>query len=1359
MTPRGIQVWFQNRRAKSKLTSSTPQDHIGAVETRNHDEASRVDESLLSLAQTASPPHNKWHEGKDDASPQKQEHASTAALSSSSLVATAPLHSFPRRQTAAAHEATSSFSNGNHTSAHRVFHLTWDPSQNWQNTPNPLHLSQTSPPIKSSTGHGEEPAPRSSPGVQDKSVERLNILQASGSKDSFQPSSVKAPSDKQEVSQQNQDSAATHYHPATEAAMDTRNHSSPSTLSLMRRMSMPATINSDKGFESSAWLGPYSPPSPLDLQQSVAHTHIHQPHSQTPFAIPQHPASLPTTGRPIYPFVEHEGKSSVLGRAHSRAYPLLRRVSIHETGNISTQANYKAKFTHVSDVLGNQRSDIGSLAAAAAARRLRRSSVSKPAHLSSSELSTMAEISSGTTATLRSASSAEECSKQNQELNVSASLDPNASLVLQDKARTTMASNIGYNNAGVWCHDYFSQYQRASDSLVPQMLGRLDVSTGSSLSEAGLARTMAEHEERTPHQLQHTAIADGAAPSAGAVDSIQANKTGRRRSSLKTGRTRPQLGTRVQFDVQPMTPLTQQYIETQNKGEVSSTNQEKPHTFNGLPQKQEPTWNSWTPSVHQEGTQGTPPVAAPDLEVACSDLVQSFFPYTAMAELNQCLPNEAQSQALQDSQQLRRNSCPPEFIECFSRGLQIIPETLTLEENQQAFMDGLQSNFQQEAQQEAEHQYSFHMQSLQMQQQQQQQHLQLQQPQLQQEQPQQLVAWSDTHEQLHLLTQGSAAFQMPRGLSPSQDTLGLNAALLDDISAFRAPASQGRGRGRGDMDSKSIRRMNLSDLGPRQQPTDAHNLPQLQTPRLLAQLQHQIGHPSWSRTMSLNIEPLAGRSRPALPDTFQNTIVRRYSEPGRGFELTADAPAPCHSGAALSDTAASSTTALSVEQHESAQHQVWHGDVALTKQIPLPEQSLGYSFSKALHPLEAAMTSLGPNSAPNPMALSTPTTSLKGTSPSTGPQMTFFPSSISIASASSSLSPEDSPSSSPLTDKHYSQEFSSSHTASPASSVNTSIFDIASPLRGSSVPTCGSQSVALAVGHSLEAPLLMRAHSLDSLMLQVTPRDPQVMVINSSESSPLRRHSQGQALMNNSTSDATVQLHQSNTPTPGRELSQQADHHSYFSLNFQPYPSPSSYGAQAPLDIHPLEQKYHYQQLHTYNQLPSAMAQQPGTLPSPPYASPTFFSFHYDASGPPVRATAVPHTQEAVQSPESKNTVASARALGHFEAMQQSLPHTKHQRRHLTQGPRRVEPDLQSAQEQISRPEQQHQQHQQPSPAAEWSMSLSPLSTAPDFRDPRAFEEYKHQQFLLEHKRLQQQELTEQQQPEQQQQLQRQPRQ
>ncbi|KAF9943443.1 hypothetical protein BGZ70_005956, partial [Mortierella alpina] len=210
----------------------------------------------------------------------------------------------------------------------------------------------------------------------------------------------------------------------------------------------------------------------------------------------------------------------------------------------------------------------------------------------------------------------------------------------------------------------------------------------------------------------------------------------------------------------------------------------------------------------------------------------------------------------------------------------------------------------------------------------------------------------------------------------------------------------------------------------------------------------------------------------------------------------------------------------------------------------------------------------------------------------------------------------------------------------------------------------------------------------------------------------------------NSASDMTVQPHQSNTPTPGQELSQQADHHSYFSLNFQPYPSPSSYGAQAPLDIHPLEQQqYQYQQLQTYHQLTSAMAQQPGTLPSPPYASPTFFSFQYDASGtPPVRPTAAAHTQEAVRSLESKDRVASAGALSHFETMQQSLPHTKHQRRHLTQGPRRLEQDLQSAQEQPLQKEQRQQQQQQPSPAAEWSISLSPLPPAPDFRDPRAFE-------------------------------------
>ncbi|KAF9280384.1 hypothetical protein BGZ68_007280 [Mortierella alpina] len=260
----------------------------------------------------------------------------------------------------------------------------------------------------------------------------------------------------------------------------------------------------------------------------------------------------------------------------------------------------------------------------------------------------------------------------------------------------------------------------------------------------------------------------------------------------------------------------------------------------------------------------------------------------------------------------------------------------------------------------------------------------------------------------------------------------------------------------------------------------------------------------------------------------------------------------------------------------------------------------------------------------------------------------------------------------------------------------------------------------------------MRAHSLDSLMLQVGSREPQVMIINSGESSPLRRHSQGHALMNG---------------TPNTTVDPQADHHSYFSVTFQPYPSPSSYGAQAPLDIHPLEQQYHYQQQQTYGQLPSALVQQTSTLPSPPYASPTFFTLQYDASGLPTRPMAIPHSQETIQNLDDKDRMASARTLNHFETMQQSLPHTKHQRRHLTQGARPSEQGFQSPQEQQLQQWQQQQQH--PSPAAEWSLSLSPLPTAPSFRDPRAFEEYKHQQFILEHKRLQQQELTEQRQQQQ----------
>lgn len=203
MTPRGIQVWFQNRRAKSKQTSNAPRDHVGADETKNRDEASRMDESPLNQAQDDNPFRDIWQKSKENASCQQLESMGTAASSLPSLAVTAPspapLRS-TRRQTISVPGALSSFPDGEHTNAHHILHLTWDPSKNWQNIPNVVSISQSSSSIKSSSGHRKESVPQPTLGTQDKSVERRRILQFDGSPDSSdspQPTSVRAPSDGQ----------------------------------------------------------------------------------------------------------------------------------------------------------------------------------------------------------------------------------------------------------------------------------------------------------------------------------------------------------------------------------------------------------------------------------------------------------------------------------------------------------------------------------------------------------------------------------------------------------------------------------------------------------------------------------------------------------------------------------------------------------------------------------------------------------------------------------------------------------------------------------------------------------------------------------------------------------------------------------------------------------------------------------------------------------------------------------------------------------------------------------------------------------------------------------------------------------
>ncbi|KAF9379353.1 hypothetical protein CPB97_009019 [Podila verticillata] len=509
-------------------------------------------------------------------------------------------------------------------------------------------------------------------------------------------------------------------------------------------------------------------------------------------------------------------------------------------------------------------------------------------------------------------------------------------------------------------------------------------------------------------------------------------------------------------------------------------------------------------------------------------------------------------------------------------------------------------------------------------------------------------------------------------------------------------------------------RIHGSEPGPRPI-SEPYQLPQLQTPRMLAQLQHQLEHQSWKRTRTIHS---VARSRLSLPATLRNN-ARRYSEPGN--VLAGLMPPTMYSGPGQgsdigSMTSASSLLPLGQLTSQQALSTMDYGKDTLAKM-----RALSSMFPKALPPLDTSMSSYTPSIGTSSGG-STPFDSVGPTTPST----------IS-SSPTSSISSSSSMTTSPFSDLNKSQLFVFA-TYSPSS--NNDGPNEAMPL----------PFVALDRGSLEMAPLLMRGHSLDSMTWQPEQQKPPLLASTS------RRHSQ---ILSSPTSphplqqqhvqqQYQLQQHQLNIQQAQYQQFIQEQHLSHGGLTSQLLAPNLAIMAQGPpfaqdaLGIHPLDQPNWPLPIFDNSPLQPSSASSEQIQPT---------------TNIPVTNSLEPHVNG-----DSEYSLQHFPSVGHFDSQlqqqsprqqrlsqlsQQQQPPVQQQKQvhPLAPSPVSLQPVLQLPNTLPPQPSPSTvRQRKQPAKRLHRSHSISVTPSAPYHHCPtpkEIIEAYKHEAFVREHQRQQ----------------------
>ncbi|KAG0003526.1 hypothetical protein BGZ80_005784, partial [Entomortierella chlamydospora] len=721
MSPRGIQVWFQNRRAKNRQTSNTANSisnndsnstSTDLTDVDHHSNTNNDQDALPGSPFTPTSFSDQQHEvslnsekrSDDDMrgslrSPTLQRAASSrSSVSSEVSIGPGLLPTTPPPHMSDPGTFPNSRDDG------LTMSNSWESQMEWKNHPSLDGKSSLSSNPPAQQPSGSNPTPNTDSPI-DLSFNRNHIYPATppgeDSKNSYSNNTLI-------LGGQHQTQNTLQYvAPQAPANGDSGvNHQRPSTLSLMRRMSMPATIRINNIPGTSVWSAHHPNPSTEDLKHPPASAS--QGHIGTEMQPPQHGHATPSRSREM-------GTTTRV-----RTYPLSRRVSVHETGIYSTQSTTKSKNVFSTDVQKTSHSEAESLAAAAAARRRRRSSVGKVAsalsvgppapviHAVDFIGAPQAGISASTLSTSVSPgipgfAAPTSVFQTNPVIdNITSRHSPN---IPQNGA----TSGFDRKTMDTWMNESDIDHTPPTEGRSSDVNGTIDHVMGSLMIGPPLPSELTDgtvNQQLSGPPTPENGFGAASVPRAltpGGTEQRSDIKSGRRRSSLRSIKGRLLPGVRVQFDLQ-MTPADLDQPPVLDGGENSMLQQsqeQQQYVTKDVTPDQAFMQNRWlndslfsipmsgTVQMNPFDTSSTTNMAANMSQITMSPLdirgqeggsTDTYFaclPNISMA--NQALDEPDQTlQTLQDPHNARRNSCPARFVEYIRRGQHIeagLPET------------------------------------------------------------------------------------------------------------------------------------------------------------------------------------------------------------------------------------------------------------------------------------------------------------------------------------------------------------------------------------------------------------------------------------------------------------------------------------------------------------------------------------------------------------------------------------------------------------------------------------------------------------------------------------------------------------